>query len=83
MEDFYFVAQTGQIYLELPKAPSNYFVYRIHSRYLTEVEEELHTAVLGTSGFEYSRYFLNWLDRVAVNAKSATAVLGRKHAPNS
>ena len=59
---FYFEAQTGIVRDSLP-AFSNYFQYRIPSRFMSVVEEAVGSAEIGPSGLVYGRRFMEFLSK--------------------
>lgn len=61
---FYFIPQTGSI--TYGRMWSNYYQYALPASKLAKVKLELDQAVLTSSGFIYSKDFLNWLEEVEV-----------------
>ena len=58
----YFIAQTGVLRDTPPWAPTNYYVYRIHARFRSVVEDYVNRTAIGDSGFEYPEGAIEWLD---------------------
>lgn len=60
-DPFYFETQTGQVYNAPPKAPSNFYRYRLAREHLPRVWSEVQRAKVGSGGLEYGEGFLKWL----------------------
>jgi len=58
----YFTAQTGVWKLEAPKAPSNYHTYELLFSNLGKIQMAVGAADVGSSGLEYPKEFLKWLE---------------------
>lgn len=62
MKHFWFVAQTGTIYEEEPKAPSNFYCYKLPEFCRGRVQAAVFYANEAAGGLEYGTEFLEFLE---------------------
>ena len=60
----YFVAQTGSLTGTPPRAPGNYYVYRVDRKHRERIKREVESAVFDFNGLSYFPGFLEWLETV-------------------
>lgn len=68
---FYFIPQTG-VGTNEPPSFSNFYVYRLPVSCLARCEIEVQKANMGSAGLEYSKEFLEWLDKHDTKCRSSS-----------